>query len=159
MGNSTEIKNQLVKHLNGGEAFMPVEEMLKEVGFSKVGVRPGDLPYSFYELFYHCWFAQKDIFKYFRSPEYKAPDWPNDYWSAKQAPENELEWEELKSSYLEDRKAITEFILKPEIDLLQTVPSNEKHTYLRGILLVIEHTAYHTGQMLVILRHLGQHSS
>lgn len=159
MNNSTEIKKQLVNHLNGGEAFMPLDEVLKEIKFDKLGIRPQDLPYSFYELFYHCWFAQEDILKYFRQSEYKAPDWPKDYWPGQQAPENESEWEELKSSYFKDRKAITEFILQPEIGLLDSVPSSEKHTYLRGILLVIEHTAYHTGQMLVVLRHLGLHSS
>lgn len=159
MSDATEIKKQLVKHLNGGEAFMPVDEMLKEIGFSKLGIRPQGLPYSFYELFYHCWFAQEDILEYFRSSEYKAPDWPKDYWPGKKAPESEAEWEELKSSYFLGRKAITDFLLQPEIDLLDKVPSNDKHTFLRGILLVIEHTAYHTGQMLIVLRHLGLHSS
>lgn len=159
MENHSEIKKQLLKHLHGDEAFMPVDEMLKEIKFDKLAVRPQDLPYSFYELFYHCWFTQEDILKYFKSREYEAPDWPQDYWPDKKAPENREEWEELKSSYFEDRKAIIDFILEPDTDLLDSVPSNEKHTYLRGILLVIEHTAYHTGQMLILLRHLGLHSS
>lgn len=53
MTGEQQMKEQLVKHLNGGEAFMSVDEMLKEIPFSETGVRPKDLPYSFYELFYH----------------------------------------------------------------------------------------------------------
>jgi len=59
-----EIKDQLIKHLTGGAAFMPVEELLKFVSSETVLRRPKDLPYSFYEIFYHMRFAQKDILDY-----------------------------------------------------------------------------------------------
>lgn len=138
---------------------MPVDKMLEEIPFSKTGERPRDLPYSFYELFYHCRFAQRDILEYFTSKDYNAPRWPTDYWPAEKAPKDEEDWESLKRSFFEDRKDLIDFILNPELKLEETVPSNNRHTFLRGILLVIEHTSYHTGQMLVVLRLLGLHPS
>ena len=64
------------KHINGGSAFMPVEQVLEKMEFSKLGIRPAGLPYSFYELFYHMWFTQKDILKYCHEKDYEAPGWP-----------------------------------------------------------------------------------
>jgi len=40
-------------------------------------------------------------------------------------------------------------------DLLKPVNTETKNTLLREVLLVIEHNAYHTGQLLIVLRSLG----
>lgn len=158
MAGQKQMKEQLVKHLNGGEAFMPVDEMLKEIPFSETGVRPADLPYSFYELFYHMWFAQKDILDYCKAEEYSSHDWPKDYWPQKQSPDTEAEWMELQGAYFDSRKELCEYLLAPGNDLLQPVRPGTDHSILREVLLVIEHNAYHTGQLLVVLRTLGLHS-
>ena len=112
MGETTKIRQQLVKHLKGGEAFMPLEEMLKEIPFEKVGVRPGNLPYSFYELFYHIRFAQKEILEYCTLENYSDYNWPDDYWPKIQSPQSRDEWEELQKSYLEERTAFCDFLLE-----------------------------------------------
>src|SRR6056297_3415170 len=104
MATSTIIKKQLIKHLNGGEAFMPVDQMLPKIGFKELGKRPAGLPYSFYELFYHIRFTQKDVLDYCRDKDYSEHTWPTDYWPVKQAPENEENWEQLKSAYFKERE-------------------------------------------------------
>ncbi len=148
-------KEQLVKHLKGGEAFMPLENFIDVIPFEKLGKRPHNLPYSFYELFYHIVFAQKDILEFSASEGYKTSKWPDDYWPNEPAPKTVEAWEKLKKDYFEDRESLKNFILDAENDLDHPVKNSEKHTLLREILLVIEHTAYHTGQMLIILRLLG----
>ena len=153
------IKKQLLAHLKGGEAFMPVDKMLEEIQFERLGQRPGDLPYSFYELFYHIYFTQKDILKYCTEENYTAVSWPEDYWPEKKEPENRKDWDDLKADYLANREQLTLLILNSSNDLLDPVPSNPEHTLLREVLLVIEHTAYHSGQLLVVLRHLGLHGN
>lgn len=152
-------KRQLEKHLFGGEAFMPVDEMLKKISFDQLGIRPAELPYSFYELFYHIWFTQRDIMEYCRDQNYSAPKWPQDYWPKKQAPANPEAWEDLKNAFFEDREKLRGLLAFDEMDLSGPVPSTKEHTFFREILLVIEHTAYHTGQLLILLRHLGLHTS
>ena len=159
MQETAGIKEQLVKHLKGGEAFMPVDKMLKEMEYDKLGIRLRGLPYSFYELFFHIWFTQNDILKYCTRSDYEAPQWPEEYWPRAIAPENKRDWEELKSAYMEERQQLAEFIMRPENALFDSVPSNPGHSLMRSMLLVIEHTAYHSGQLLIVLRHLGLHSS
>jgi len=148
------IKDHLISHLKGGEAFLPLVEMLNKIPYSRLGEKPNGLPYSFFELFYHIKFAQKDILDYCSAQNYDSHNWPVDYWPKKAQPDSESEWEELKTEYFEERKEFIDFILDPETNLLASV-RNSEHLVLREVMLVIEHTAYHTGQLLIILRCLG----
>ncbi|GAB2771562.1 DinB family protein [Salinimicrobium soli] len=154
-----ELKKIVAQHLKGGHAFMPVDDMLEKIPFNKIGISPVGLPYSFYELFSHMQFAQNDILDYCLRKDYKEAKWPDDYWPGKVAPENEQEWEQLKKAFFEDRKALEELLTSEDSTLIDPVPSNPQHSLMREVLLVIEHTAYHSGQLLILLRHLGLHSS
>ena len=148
-------REQLVKHLEGGLAYRALDDFLDEIPFEKTGIRPSGLPYSFYEIFFHIVFAQKDILEYTISGHYKTKNWPEDYWPATMQPENKQVWEDLKSDYFEDRKLLKDFILDTNNDLSGTIKNSEDHSLLREVLLVIEHTAYHTGQLVIIQRLLG----
>ena len=158
MTETLEIRDELAKHLKGGEAFMPVDALLKEMKFEKLGERPNNLPYSFYELFYHIWFTQHDILIYCTAEIYEEPQWPKDYWPEKKAPDTEVEWHELKQAYFNDREKISDFLLNSKNILMKPMRAGTNHSLLREILIVIEHSAYHNGQLLIILRHLGLHS-
>ena len=148
---------QLVKHLMGGEAFMPIDKVLEEVSFDKIGERLYDLPYSFYEVFYHITYTQKDILDYIILDDYETPKWPEAYWDRKQAPESENEWEQLKSKFFKERQQLADYILDEQNNLDTPVKNSKDHTLLRELLLVIEHNAHHTGQLILLLRLLGDH--
>jgi hypothetical protein len=45
--------------------------------------------------------------------------------------------------------------LNTEIDLTAKVPTGTDQTYLRELLLVADHTAYHLGELVVVRRALG----
>lgn len=158
MSETKLIKERLSKHLYGGEAFMPLIDMLKIISFEDVNTRPSNLPYSFYELFYHVVFAQKDIVKFTCSDDYTEPKWPDYYWPKEKICRSEEEWINLKVEFLTDRERLKNFMINDENSLTQTVKNGkDEQTLLREILLVIEHTAYHTGQMMIILRLLNLH--
>jgi len=150
------MRNQLIKHLNGGEAFIPLDTILKKVAFGQTGIVLKGLPYSFYQQFYHIWMAQHDILEYCMNQDYQSQNWPDEYWPEEKEPVNEQKWQELISAYKDDRQKLSRYIKDTENDLLQPVSSNQNHTLLREILIVIEHTAYHTGQLMLIVRLLGE---
>ena len=149
------IKKQLIKHLQGGGAFMPVPKMLEEVTFEQVGKRPEGLPYSFYEVFYHMVYAQKDILNFCLAESYVMPSWPKDYWPTEKKAQTKEEWKSLVSEFFDDRNVLIAFIEDEKTDLLQVVKHGEKQSVLRELMLVIEHNAYHAGQLAIILRLLG----
>ncbi|MDN3594929.1 DinB family protein [Zunongwangia endophytica] len=150
-------REQLVKHLNGGEAFMPITKVLEEISFDNIGKRIYDLPYSFYEIFFHITYTQKDILDYIILDDYKTPKWPEGYWDQKQTPESEQEWEQLKEQFFKEREQLSKYIQDESNDLDTPVKNSDKHSLLRELLLVIEHNAHHTGQLILLLRLLGDH--
>ena len=158
MSDEKQIRERLAKHLDSGEAFMPVTEMLKKISFEDINMRPGNLPYSLYELFYHVVFTQKDIVKFTCSDDYTEPKWPDYYWPKEKICKQQAEWETLKAEYITDRERLKNFLLDEENKLTQPVKNGKnEQTLLREVMLVIEHTAYHTSQMLVLLRLLNLH--
>ena len=150
-----DYKNQLITHLKGGSAFMPVEELLKFISSEELCRRPKALPYSFYEIFYHMRFAQKDILEYIKDKDYTTHEWPQDYWPKKNMIDSLEEWELLKSHFFEEQQELIGFLQDTENDLLKPVSKGTEHTLLREVLLVIEHNAYHSGQLLIVLRSLS----
>ena len=153
------VKKQIAIHLDGGKAFMPIQNLITEIPFGKIGIRPHNLPYSIYELFYHIVFAQKDILDYSNSKDYSAANWPKDYWPEKQKPDNEEEWEDLKNQFFQDRESLKSFFTSEENALDDVVLNSTEHTIIRQVLLVIEHNAYHAGQLLLLSRLLEIHDN
>ena len=149
-----EFKDQLITHIKGGAAFMPIEELLKFISSKALFTRPLDLPYSFYEIFYHMRFAQKDILDYIRDEDYKTHRWPEDYWPDNNGIDSVADWEVLKTNFFKEQQELINFIKDPYNDLLKPINPETEHNLLREVLLVIEHNAYHSGQLLIVLRSL-----
>lgn len=158
MSENSLIRERLAKHLEGGEAFITVTEMLTKISFEEINTRLSNLPYSFYELFFHVVFTQKDIVKFTCSNDYSKPKWPDYYWPKEKVCRSKEDWESLKAEYLTDRERLINFLKDENNELMLPVRNGkDQQTLLREILLVIEHTAYHSGQMMVVLRMLNLH--
>ena len=153
-----QLRERLSKHLNGGEAFMTITDMLGKISFEDINKRPVNLPYSFYELFFHTVFTQKDIVKFTCSDDYTEPKWPEYYWPREKQCRTVEDWESLISEYKTDRERLRKFLLDDINKLTEPVKNGEgEQTLLREVLLVIEHSAYHTGQLMIVLRLLNLH--
>lgn len=156
MNSQKNIKNQLLKHLEGGQAFSSIDKVLEEMPFDKIGFVPDGLPYSFYQLFAHIRIAQLDILQYCRDDDYEALNWPNDYWPDETAPASEEEWQNLMGDFFEERQEFCDLLADPETDLMKPFEVNKDHNLLRQAELIIEHTAYHTGQLYILYRLISE---
>lgn len=153
--NDQKLRKQLVSHLKGGQAFSSIDSLIDKISFEKIGVVPDGLPYSFYQQFYHIRIAQLDILDYCRDDNYRAPNWPDDYWPDESAPSGNSEWNTLIQNYFDERDVFCEMIMDSSNDLFEPFEANPDHNLLREAELVIEHTAYHTGQLYIIYRLLN----
>ncbi|MFD2532550.1 DinB family protein [Gracilimonas halophila] len=149
-------REQIIQQLEGGQAYLKIEELLQEVDFEDLGKRPTGLPYSFYEQFFHIRVAQFDILDFSRNPEYEPRTWPDEYWPVEQAPGSEKEWEELKKSFLKERDEMMNLLLDETNGLTKPFEHGDGQTLLREALLVLQHNAYHTGQLAIIYRLLNR---
>lgn len=154
-GNKNELRKRLVSHLKGGQAFSSLDKIIEKVSFDEIGIVPEGLPYSFYQQFYHIRISQLDILDYCREKNYEAPDWPDDYWPETTAPADKNEWKLLIKNYVNERDEFCDFIMDSTNHLFDPFKANPDHNLFREAQLVIEHTAYHTGQLYIIYRLLN----
>ncbi|CAN5219839.1 hypothetical protein BH23BAC1_BH23BAC1_51440 [soil metagenome] len=117
-----------------------------------MGIIPKGLPYSLWQQFYHLKYAQYDILDFSRNPDYDTPRWPEDYWPDAPAPANQEEWEKIKKEFYKERQGFIDLLLNPSHDLFQPFAHGSGQNLFREALLIIEHNAYHTGQILAIMR-------
>src|SRR5262249_30890943 len=111
--------------------------------------------YSAWQLLEHIRVTQHDILDFCRNPNYKEPHWPDDYWPKNPAPPSKQAWDESVAAYRRDCDALKALAVDTTVDLLGKVPVGHGQTYLRELLLVADHTAYHLGELVVLRRALG----
>jgi uncharacterized damage-inducible protein DinB len=119
------------------------------------GKRPAKLPYSAWQLLEHLRITQRDILDFCRDSNYQERKWPDNYWPASAAPPSAKSWAESIRRFREDREALQQLAADPDIELTARIPHGSGQTYLRELLLVADHTAYHVGELVVVRRLLG----
>ena len=119
------------------------------------GVQPAGLPYSAWQLIEHLRITQRDILEFCVNPNYQERKWPDEYWPASAAPPSAKAWDESVAGYRADREKLEQLAMDPKVDLFATIPHGSGQTYLRELLLVADHSAYHVGQLIAVRRLLG----
>jgi hypothetical protein len=142
----------LINHLKGGTAFLPIEQILEDVSFHQAGLQFPQLPYTFYQLFEHMRKAQKDILDYCTDTHYAELKWPEDYWPENTAPADAQNWQIIKAKFFKERQELVQLLSESHNSIFEPLANGPKHHLFREVLLIIEHNAYHTGQLMVIKR-------
>ncbi len=119
------------------------------------GRRPEHFAHSAWELVEHIRLAQSDLLAFMRDAKYSAPKWPDDYWPSEPAPVDDKAWDESIAAVRRDRATMKAMATDPTLDLTDKIPCGGGQTYLRTILLAVDHSAYHVGQLIVVRRMLG----
>jgi hypothetical protein len=98
--------------------------------------------------------AQDDILDFCVNPKYvHTMKWPDDYWPAP-APASAYAWKQSIASFAESRDKL-KALARDVDDLTAKVPTGKgNQTYMRAILLVADHTAYHVGQLVALRKAL-----
>jgi uncharacterized damage-inducible protein DinB len=150
------IREQLVRVLDWEESHVGFDKAVEEVPDSLRGARPAGFDHSAWELLEHMRIAQEDILDFCVNARYvHNRRWPDDYWPAEQAPEDRAAWDASIAAFRRDRERMKQ-VARETPDLHAPVPTgNDTQTYLRALLLVIDHNAYHLGQIIAVRRALG----
>jgi hypothetical protein len=149
------LREQLVRLLDFREAHVGFDAAVDGIGPAHRGKTPPGLPHSPWQLLEHLRIAQHDILDFCVNPNYREMTWPADYWPADPAPPSDAAWKESLAAYARDRESLKELVRDPGRDLFSTIPHGGGQTYLREILLVADHAAYHVGQLVLVRRLLG----
>lgn len=158
MPDDSVLREHLVRLLDWQDAHSDFESVMATIPTASRGIRPRGFAHSPWELLEHLRLCQRDILDFCRNPDYIEPSWPDDYWPATAEPPSESAWDECLGEFLADREAMKRLASDPTVDLYAPIPHGEGQTYLREVLLVADHNAYHLGQ-LVVVRHVLLSSS
>jgi len=149
------LREQLAALLEGSEAHADAPPILRAFPAALRGLKPHGAPHSAWQLLEHMRIAQWDILEYCRNPDHKSPKWSEGYWPATEAPPSPHAWDRSCKEFLSDRSAMKRLVARPGADLFAKIPHGGGQTLLREALLVVDHNAYHLGQLVLVRRMLG----
>lgn len=155
MTNDKELRLQLVRLLEGGDAHADFKDAIKDFPDDLRGKTPKGAEHSPWEELEHMRIAQWDILEFTRDPAHKSPEFPKGYWPETDAPPDPKAWDRSVNGYCEDLKALCELVTDESADLFAKIPHGDGQTILREVLVVADHNAYHLGQMVLLRRMLG----
>jgi uncharacterized damage-inducible protein DinB len=150
------IRDHLVRALDWEEAHVGFEHAVDGIPPDKRGARAAGFEHSPWQLVEHIRVAQEDILDFCVSAGYvHDKKWPDDYWPKDPAPPSDQAWRDSLAAYQRSLEGMKQ-LARDVDDLTASVPTGKANqSYLRAILLVIDHNAYHVGQLIDVRRALG----
>lgn len=148
------LRIHLQRLLDWQDAHVNFDAAVKGIPPELRGLQPEGMPHSAWQLLEHLRLCQLDILEFCRNPAYEEPDM-EDYWPKSAAPLADDAWDESIASFRRDREALKQLAADPQYDLFAAIPHGTGQTYLRELLLVADHNAYHIGQIIALRRLLG----
>ncbi len=155
MTHDASLRQQLARCLDWEDAHVSFDKAIAGIPVALRGKRPRNLPYSLWQIVEHLRITQHDILDFCRNPAYREMKWPDDYWPPSAAPSSVAAWNASLREFRSDRTALQILAADPDIALDATIPHGSGQTYLRELILVADHSAYHVGQLVLVRRLLG----
>ena len=155
MKSEASLREHLVELLDWKDAHATFDKAVDGIPVEDRGRVPEGALHSLWQVVEHLRLAQKDILDFCVNAGYQEPDWPDDYWPQDPVPPSAEAWDECLAGYREDRARMMKLAKDTSLDLFSRIPHGTGQTYLREILLVADHNAYHIGQIVLLRRLLG----
>jgi hypothetical protein len=156
MKNGKDWRAIVASSLGWEEGHASLDNAVKGLEPALRGKRPDGYPHSPWELVEHIRITQRDLLDFSQAPDYvEKLEWPRDYWPTSPTPANSTAWDKSIADYKRDRDAFARFTMETDIDLTAKIPHGKGQTYLRTILLAVDHASYHVGQLVSVRRLLG----
>jgi hypothetical protein len=149
------VRKALVALLIGGDAHPTAEQALARTSPKRRALPPPGGGHTIWELLEHMRIAQEDILRYTLDPSWTSPAFPEGYWPAPGAKPSPAAWSRSIAAFRRDLAETVAFARNPRRDLTATIPHGEGRTYLRQVLLIADHNAYHVAQIVQTRKALG----
>ena len=157
---TAEVERESWRHivasaLDWNQAHVSLDDAAAGLAPALRGRRPEGMPHSAWELLDHIARTQADLVEFTTDPAYRAPEWPADYWPAAPLPPSADAWSDALQRVSQDRDRLRRLALDPSVELTARIPWGDGQTYLRTVLVAVDHASYHTGQLVLVRRQLG----
>lgn len=155
MTSEKTVRKLLLEQLEGRNAHVDFDQAVQGLTYKQVGINVEGIPHTIWQLIEHIRIAQADILEFCKNPDYEELNWPDDYWPQAAEPESKDELEQSIQDVRDGIEEMREMIRDPEKDLQKSFPHGDGQTLFREAMLIVDHNAYHIGQIVLIRRLLG----
>lgn len=149
------LRDQLLALLKGGNAHLTFDDVIADFPPAAMNQQPPNVPYTPWHILEHLRITQWDILEFVRNPRHVSPEWPKGYWPAPDATTDVAGWQATIDAFRADLAAVQEIVRDPSIDLSAELPHAPGYTYIREVLLVADHNAYHIGEFAILRQVMG----
>lgn len=150
MDTENSLRKELLNYLERPHTHGTLTDIVKDFPENLINERPGNLPYSFWQMLEHIRISQFDMVDFIRNPNYKELQWPKDYWPAEEA--NPKMWNEAIEKFQNDIDALKKIVEDPKTDLFAPIPHGTGQTIFREVMQIVDHNSYHFGQFIAMRR-------
>ena len=150
MEHDKDVRKRLVYTLQGKGAHLDYKSVLEDFPAEFRGKTFPGLPYTAWQLLEHLRIAQWDILEFSKDAKHVSPKWPEGYWPYETAPPDDKAWDKSVTKFLTDLQSMQDLVNDPDTDLFQRIPHGTGQNILREAILVIDHNAYHLGQLVLL---------
>jgi hypothetical protein len=146
---------ELTALLVGGNAHATFEQAIADLPAPLRNQGVPEVPYTIWHLVEHLRIAQADILEFCVNPQYVALDWPAAYWPDKALAVDEAGWQATLRAIAHDQQQFIDLLNDPATDLFKPLAHGDGQNIFREALLIGDHAAYHTGEIILLRRLLG----
>ncbi|GAA4807445.1 DinB family protein [Olivibacter ginsenosidimutans] len=150
-----QLKTQLLDRFTKSGAHADLFDALHGISWEQAGEIDEHFPYNIWQLAEHIRIAQYDILEFCNNTTYTSPHWPSGYWPKQASPKDSQEWKKTIDSIRADHRAFAELLKQEDLDILKRFDHGAGQSFFNEALLIIDHNAYHVGQIVLIRKLKG----
>lgn len=147
------LREHLLEFLRGDGAHVSFAGAIKDFPASLYGTVPDNAEHSAWQILEHIRIALHDLLDFSTNPEYVELNWPEDYWPRSANPPSKEAWKHSVTVVERDLQAFADLVANPKSNLFAEIPWGKNgQTLLREVLLAVDHTSYHIGELVLLRR-------
>jgi len=146
------MRSELLALLKGGNAHMGFVEALSGFPVKEINRRVPNASYTVWHLLEHMRIVQWDIIGFVLNAGHESPDFPDGYWPRIDETATALHWKKTLKGFRDDLKVAEKLVKDPKTDFFSPIPPAKGYTVFREILLIADHNAFHTGELVALRR-------
>ena len=147
-----DIIEELITLIRKGNAHVSMADAVAKLPAALRGKKVQNLPYSIWQLVEHLRITQWDIVEFCISADHESPEWPKEYWTDNKTEVDDKTWKASLKQIEEDQERFFKLLRDAGDDLLTPFEWGSGQSLFREAVLIADHNAYHTGEILVLRR-------
>ena len=156
MASEEAVRQHVGRLLAWEDAHVGFDTAIEGIPAAARGKMPDGLPYTPWQLLEHLRRTQRDILEFCRNSDYRGAELAGRLLAGERRTANAAE-RGTRASRNSGRTGRLFSNSRPTRQWISTatIPHGSGQTYLRELLLVADHSAYHIGELIVVRRLLG----